>query len=149
MLRGFILIAACLGVVGCEDQQDGRVAGSAIIGDSISEALGGMTGNAQRGLEIFTRRELGHCVLCHRVSGLDTPFQGNAGPDLTSVGTRLDAGQVRLRIVDYQRVVPGALMPSYHRTHGLYQVAEEYRGEPILSAQQVEDLVAYLSSLKE
>lgn len=120
---------------------------NAIQGDRIPAPLTQTAGNAARGAQIFASRDQGHCVLCHQVGAIDVPFQGNVGPALDLVAARLDAGQIRLRIVDYQRVVDGALMPSYHRTDGFHQVGEPYKGKPVLTAQQVEDLVAYLVTL--
>lgn len=120
---------------------------NAIQGDRIPAPLTRTAGNAARGAQIFTARDQGHCVLCHQVKTLDAPFQGNVGPALDLVAARLDTGQIRLRIVDYQRVVDGALMPSYYRTDGFQQVGEPYKNKPVLTAQQVEDLVAYLVTL--
>lgn len=117
-------------------------------GDAIRAPLDGKTGDAARGLEIFVAREEGHCVLCHAVDGLDAEFQGNVGPDLTGLGDRLTPGQIRLRIAGAQKIWPETIMPSYYRIDGLNRVAPEYEGAPALSAQQIEDLVAYLSSLK-
>ena len=73
---------------------------------------------------------------------------GNIGPPLAGVGTRLNAGQLRLRIVDPTRLDPNAVMPAYHRTEGLDRVAEPHRGKPILTAEQIEDVIAYLLTLK-
>lgn len=109
--------------------------------------LEGRTGDAWRGEAVFAEREQGHCVLCHAVAGLDANFQGNVGPDLSDVGSRLTAAQIRLRVADAQRIWPQTVMPSYYRTGGLNQVGTSYAGEPALSAQQIEDLVAYLSAL--
>ena len=72
---------------------------------------------------------------------------GNVGPPLAGVGARLSAGELRLRVVDSTRVNPDSVMPPYHRTDGLNRVAVLYRGEPVLNAQQVEDVVAYLRGL--
>lgn len=119
-----------------------------IVGDTIPVSLTGMKGDPIQGERVFADRDQGHCVLCHTVAGLDASFQGNLGPDLSTLGDRLDAAQIRLRIVDYQIIRPGAVMPSYYRNHALYQVQEEYVGTTILTAQQVEDLVAYLSQLE-
>ena len=119
-----------------------------IEGDAILTPLGGETGDASRGKAVFTDREQGHCVLCHAVAGLEAEFQGNVGPPLTGLGDRLSPGQIRLRIADAQRIWPQTVMPSYYRTGGLNQVGEAYRGEPALSARQIEDLVAWLSTLK-
>ncbi len=139
-------LTACL--ANCSDVPDQLVSNNQFTGDRIPVSLTDVAGNRDRGAAIFAERQAGHCVLCHQVGGLEATFQGNVGPDLSDVGSRLDQGQLRLRIVDYQEVQPGSLMPSYYRNHDLYQVAEPYRGNPILSAQDVEDLVAYLSDLK-
>ena len=120
-----------------------------VDGDTIPAALTETPGRIEAGRNTFANREAGHCVLCHQVASLDTPFQGNLGPSLDRVGDRLSAAQLRLRIVDYQRVRPGTVMPSYYRTNDLYRVEENYVGKPVLTAQQVEDLVAYMESLKD
>ena len=125
------------------------VPANAISRDEIPSPLTTLTGDPDNGRLVFMDREQGHCVLCHKVEALEAEFQGDIGPDLTEVGDRLTAGQIRLRIVDYQEVLNGALMPSYFRIHDLNQVEAAYEGKPILSAQQVEDLVAWLSTLKE
>lgn len=146
-MKRFVLAAAvCLSACGRADTP--LVTADQIAGDAIPLPLTAAAGDADRGAIVFSDREQGHCVLCHVVSDLDVEFQGNVGPDLSQVGDRLSPGQLRLRIVDYQIVKPGTLMPSYYRTHNLYQVSETYIGDPVLSAQAVEDLVAYLSDLK-
>ena len=103
-------------------------------------------GDAARGREVFVSRDGGHCVLCHAVPGVASA--GDIGPSLGGVGGRLDAARLRLRVADITRVKPDATMPSFHRTEGLHRVASRYAGQPALSAQQVEDLVAYLGTLK-
>jgi len=104
------------------------------------------TGDAARGREVFTQREQGHCVLCHAVPGVER--SGDVGPSLAGVGTRLTPAQIRLRIADITKVYPDSVMPTFHRTEGLVRVAPQLRGKPALSGQQVEDLVAWLSTLK-
>jgi len=138
-----LLLAACNG------RQSPLIGSDHIDGDSIPNALTDTPGDTDRGKIVFLQREQGHCVLCHVVSELDVAFQGNIGPDLSQVGARLSPAQIRLRIVDYQILSPGTLMPSYYRIHDLYQVQDDYLGETILTAQQVEDLVAYLSQTAE
>lgn len=103
-------------------------------------------GDAARGREVFVSREGGHCVLCHAAPGVTTA--GDVGPSLAGVGSRLSPPQIRLRIVDISRVNPDAAMPAFHRTEGLTRVAPQYAGKPALSGQQVEDLVAYLGTLR-
>lgn len=119
-----------------------------IVGDAIPGTLTGAPGDAARGRAVFVDRDSGHCVLCHAVSGLDAPFQGDVGPDLSDVGARFDAGQIRLRIVDASRLNTQTVMPPYYRVRGLHQVAREHAGQPVLSPKQIEDLVAYLAGLK-
>lgn len=117
--------------------------------DATSEPLTTEPGRVDSGREIFVDRASGHCVLCHRVAGLDAQFQGDLGPDLSSIGARLSAPQIRYRIVDASRLNPASIMPPYYRTEDLAQVAEAYRGKTVLTGQQIEHLVAYLSSLTE
>lgn len=102
-------------------------------------------GNPVRGHEIVTGRDA-NCVLCHDVPGVR--IAGDLGPPLAGVGARLDGAQLRARIEDSTRLNPESIMPSYHRVEGLSRVAGEYRGKPVLTAQQVEDVVAYLVTLK-
>ena len=115
--------------------------------DATSESLAPEPGRAAAGRDIFLDRTSGHCVLCHRVSGLDAPFQGDLGPDLSTIGARLSAAQIRYRIVDVSRLNPATIMPPYFRTESLHQVAEAYRGKTALTGEQIEHLVAYLASL--
>jgi len=118
-----------------------------VAGDAIPRALTAEPGDAARGRSVVVNRDQGGCTLCHEVPG-ETRF-GNIAPALEGVGAKLSAGQLRLRVVDSTRVNPDTPMPAYYRTEGLTQVARAYRGKTILSAQQVEDVVAYLATLKE
>ena len=101
------------------------------------------------GEAVFAEREQGHCVLCHRIDALPVPFQGNVGPALDGIGSRLSPAKIRYRIVDASRLNPETIMPPYYRTEGLSQVAEAYRGRPALSAEQIELVVHYLAGLRE
>ncbi|MEM6999317.1 MAG: sulfur oxidation c-type cytochrome SoxX [Pseudomonadota bacterium] len=102
-------------------------------------------GDAARGQAVFVSRTAGHCVLCHAIQGLKADFQGDVGPDLSSIGARLTAAQIRFRIVDAAQLNPDTIMPPYYRTSGLHQVQAAYQNQPALSASEVEDLVAFLS----
>jgi sulfur-oxidizing protein SoxX len=93
-------------------------------------------------------RQVGLCLLCHSGPFPDERFQGNLAPSLAGVGTRLSEGQIRLRIVDASRVNPQTIMPPYFRTEGTQRVAPAYRGKTVLSAEQIEDVVAFLVTLK-
>jgi len=119
-----------------------------VIGDTIPASLTGVPGDAGRGRAIVVDRQAGMCLLCHAGPFPEERFQGTIGPDLSGVGVRLDEAQLRLRIVDAQRVQAETTMPSYHRVDGLTRVAGAWRGRAILSAQQVEDVVALLASLR-
>lgn len=140
------LLAA--GAIACSADQTGALEGR-IVGDAIPLQLVEVNADAQLGAVIFSDREQGHCVLCHQIDALSTEFQGNLGPDLTGIGNRLTPDQLRLRIVDIRQLAPETLMPSYYRTDDLHQVSEPYRGKTILTAEQVEHLVAYLASLTD
>jgi len=139
---------AALGVAACGVNEAPLVSPDLITGDAINQPLTNRPGDAARGETVFVGRDQGHCILCHQVNSLDAEFQGDVGPDLSFVGDRLSPDQLRLRLVDYQLVRPGTLMPSYYRIHDLYQVGEAYEDEAILSAQDIEDIVSYLSALK-
>ena len=121
----------------------------AIVGDEIPASLTGRPGDPARGLAVILDRQLGNCLLCHALPVSGERFQGNIGPDLAGVAERLTEGQIRLRVVDATRVNPDTAMPAYHRVEGLTRVAAEYRGRPVLTAEQVEDVVAYLRTLRE
>jgi sulfur-oxidizing protein SoxX len=119
-----------------------------VEGDTIAQPLAGLPGDAARGRALMLAREPANCVLCHAIPDPDVPFFGNVGPPLAGVASRLSAGQIRLRIVDSARRDPQSVMPGYYRVDGLARVAAAWRGKPILTAQQVEDLVAYLATLR-
>lgn len=124
------------------------VAAYRIDADAITAPLAATSaGDAARGRAIAGNREQSGCVLCHAIAG--EPVGGNIGPPLAGVGARLTAGQLRLRIVDSTRVNAQTVMPAYHRIEGLTQVASAYRGKPVLSAQEVEDVVSWLATLRE
>ncbi|MCX2864496.1 sulfur oxidation c-type cytochrome SoxX [Paucibacter sp. PLA-PC-4] len=122
---------------------------SATTADVIPEPLQGLQGDAQRGRAIVASRQTGLCLLCHNAPIPEERFQGTLAPSLAGAGARLSIGQLRLRIVDSQRVNPDSIMPAYHRLDGLNQVGRDWRGKPVLDAQQVEDVVAYLHTLKD
>ena len=129
-------------VVACSEVESKLVTDAMIDGDGIPISLTDTAGDPDRGAQVFVDRERGHCVLCHVVSAADAEFQGNVGPTLDGVGDRFSPAQLRLRIADYQIIRPGTLMPSYYRKHALYQVGADYSEQPVLSAQELEDLVA-------
>ena len=120
-----------------------------VTGDAIPASLTGAPGDAERGLKIVTNRQVGLCLLCHSGPYPQERFQGTMAPDLKGAGSRWTEGQLRLRIVDAARVNPQTIMPPYYRIDGLERVAAGFRGKPILTAEQIEDVVAYLVTLKD
>jgi len=137
-----VLVAACCAL--------GTASGGvARAEDSIPKSLTGARGDPVRGRAIVTNRQVGLCLLCHSGPFPEEPFQGNLGPDLAGAGKRWSEGQLRLRIVDSSRINPATIMPAYHRTDGLSRVAPAWRGKPVLSAEQIEDVVAFLTTLKD
>jgi sulfur-oxidizing protein SoxX len=120
-----------------------------IAGDAIPKPLGGLKGDAARGEGIVRDRRVGNCLICHKFPFKDEPFQGEMGPSMIGVGSRLSEGQIRLRLVDESILNPNTMMPPYYRVSNLTNVAPEYAGQPALTAQQLEDVVAYLTALRD
>ena len=119
-----------------------------ILGDAIPESLTGKPGDAIQGRAVVANRQLGLCLLCHSGPFPEERFQGNLAPSLDGAGTRWSTGQLRLRIVDAQRLKQDTIMPPYYRLGGLQRVARGFAGKSMLTAEQIEDVVAYLASLK-
>ena len=117
--------------------------------EAIPESLTGAKGDPVRGRAIVASRQVGLCLLCHSGPFPEERFQGNLAPDLRGAGARWSEGQLRLRIVDSSRINPATIMPAYHRSEGLVRVAPAWRGKPVLSAEQIEDVVAFLMTLRD
>ncbi|WP_428677778.1 sulfur oxidation c-type cytochrome SoxX [Reyranella sp.] len=120
-----------------------------IVDDSIPRSLTGQPGDAARGRAIVANRSVGLCLLCHSGPIAEERFQGDLAPSLAGAGSRWSEGQLRLRIVDGSRLNADTIMPAYYRTEGLHRVARSFDGKTILTAAQVEDVVAYLVTLKD
>ena len=119
-----------------------------ITGDAIPQSLTGAKGDAARGRTIVANRNVGLCLLCHSGPFPEDRFQGNIGPDLSGAGSRWSEGQLRLRIVDARKFNPDTIMPPFYRVDDLTRVPAQYRDKPVLTAVEVEDVVAYLMTLK-
>jgi sulfur-oxidizing protein SoxX len=124
------------------------VTGAAVASDTLPSSLTGTAGDPVSGRKIVLDRQVGLCLLCHSGPFAEERFQGDLAPSLAGVGSRLSAGQIRLRIVDPGRVNPQTIMPAYLKTDGLTRVAPSFRGKTVLSTQQIEDVVAFLVTLK-
>ena len=116
---------------------------------AIEAPLGGFTGDPGRGRLLVTQKSKGNCLACHRMPIKDSEFHGTLGPTLVGIGSRLSTAQLRLRIADEKQINPFTIMPGYHcDPKRLNRVLDKYQNQTILSAQEVEDIVAYLVSLK-
>jgi sulfur-oxidizing protein SoxX len=138
---GLALLAA--GVLGTPAQ-----ASTAAPRPDEAAPLTAQPGDVARGRAIVVDRYKGLCLLCHSGPFPEQTFQGNFAPDLSDVGLRLSSTQLRQRLIDSRALNPYSMMPSYHRTEGLHRVAPAFRGKPILTAQEVEDVVMFLSTLR-
>jgi len=123
--------------------------GNVFGGEGIATSLTGVKGDPVRGRAIVVNRHIGLCLLCHSGPFPEERFQGDLAPDLKGAGRRYSEGELRLRIVDPARVNPMTIMPSYYRTQGLARVAPAFRGKPLLTAEQIEDVVAFLATLRD
>ena len=143
---GVWLAAAVLGLPCVASAQGLRT--YVVVGDAIPESLTGAPGDAARGRALVLERT-STCILCHSGPFPEVKFQGDLAPSLAGAGGRWSQGQLRLRLVDAISLNPATIMPSYYRLEGLVRVGAAWRGKPILSAEQIEDMVAYLTSLRE
>ncbi len=144
---------AALAVLAGGTRQDARAQETLrpymIVGDAIPASLTGARGDPERGRAIVVNRQVGLCLLCHSGPFPEERFQGTLAPNLAGAGARSSEGQLRLRIVDASRLKPDTIMPPYYRVDGLNRVAPSFQGKPILTAEQIEDVVAYLVTLRD
>jgi L-cysteine S-thiosulfotransferase len=121
----------------------------AVTGDAVTAPLGGHIGDVARGERLVRGRERGNCLICHQIPLPDERFQGDLGPSLAGIGSRRTLGQLRLRLIDQTRINPDTIMPAYYRIDGLVRVAPRFQGKPALTAAEIEDVIAWLHTLKE
>jgi L-cysteine S-thiosulfotransferase len=155
-LTGYLQLAGCtLGFFAflvnwpCAVAAQETVRPYAVVADTIPTSLSGENGDPARGRAIITNRQVGLCLLCHSGPFPEEKLQGTLAPDLKGAGLRSTKGQLRLRIVDASQINPETIMPPYYRIDGLARVAPLFRGKPILTAEQIEDVVAFLATLRE
>ena len=147
MMRRVMLSAAlALGSAACPAQE--ALVPYTVVGDAIPKSLTGKPGDPVNGRAIVVKRE-NTCLLCHSGPFPDQRFQGDLSPTLKGTGSRWSEGELRLRLVDASRLNPATIMPSYYRIDGLTRVAQNFRGKPVLTAEQIEDVVAYLMTLRD
>lgn len=147
-------VATCLTVLGARAETrevtEQGITYTIVDEHAIPQPLTAEPGDPRRGREAFVGRNLGNCLACHHVTALEEePYHGNVGPTLDGVAERLSEAEMRLRIVDPKVVNPDTIMPPFFRSTGLHDVADKFVGKTILTAQQVEDVIAFLKTLKE
>lgn len=125
-------------------------------GSAVEASLTGVAGDAAAGQDVFTSKKKGNCIACHKISSLDAPFPGNVGPSLDGVADRWNLAELRGILVDSKQTYEGTVMPSYYKVDGFIRPGKRYTGKaaddtfgPLLEAQQIEDVIAFLSTLKE
>lgn len=124
------------------------VAYTVVDGEQISVSLTGKAGDPVKGRAVAINRKLGNCLACHEMPIPEQQFHGEVGPDLAGVGGRYSEGELRLRVVDPKKLNPETIMPAFYRNSGFHRVMKKFQGKSMLSAEQVEDVVAYLMTLK-
>jgi sulfur-oxidizing protein SoxX len=145
---------ACAALIGyCSVYASAHAAESTLVpyrveNGQIRTPLTHEAGDPARGKTAVLSRDGGNCFLCHTVPDAGETPLGNIGPPLAGVGKRLSAAQLRLRLVDSTRLNRASVMPAYYRVKGLNRVALAYAGKPLLTAQQIEDVIAYLLTLR-
>ena len=148
-LLAVALVCAVASIANAQYAPAANGAAVTMEGDAIPASLTGTRGDPVRGRAIVTNRQVGLCLLCHSGPFPEERLQGDLAPDLKGTGSRLSEGQLRLRIVDSGRVHAGTIMPAYYKIEGLARVAPAFQGKPVLSAQQIEDVVAFLTTLRD
>ena len=128
---------------------DDQLASYRIVNGAIPAPLTEHPGNPERGRRIVRDRDGGDCTICHAMPLPQREFHGTIGPPLDGIGSRATAGGLRLRLVDPKALNPATIMPAYYQIEGLYRVLDRYRARPILTAQQIEDIIAYLLTLMD
>ena len=139
---GFVVAGAF--AVGAQAQEMANVN---IVDGKIPTSLTGKAGDAANGKKVVIHRQKGNCLACHHMPIPEQQFHGETGPDLSDVGARMNEPELRMRLVDAKVVSPDTMMPSFYKTD-LHRVSKKFEGKTILTAQEIEDVVAYLKTLK-
>jgi len=142
------IAGACLVAIGIDPANAQASRSYSVVGDAIPTSLTGMPGDATRGRALVVERS-STCILCHSGPFPEQRFQGDLAPSLAGAGNRWSEGELRLRLVDASRLNAATIMPSYYQLDGLNRVGPAWRGKSILSAEQIEDILAYLVTLRE
>jgi sulfur-oxidizing protein SoxX len=143
------LVSAAVLLAGKASSAQELVAYNIVDEISIPKPLTDQPGDPVKGREVAINRKKGNCLACHVMPIPEQSFHGEIGPDLTGVGSRYKIGELRLRVVDPKTLNPDTMMPAFYRNDGFHRVAKKFEGKTILGPQEVEDLLAYLMSLRD
>ena len=120
-----------------------------VDGNTIPKPLTDKPGDPKNGAKLVVARKKGNCLACHKIQQLsDFPFHGNVGPEISDVATRMSEGEMRLRLVNPKVINEDTIMPAFYRTEGLHRVMKKFQGKPVLTEQEIEDIIAFLKTLK-
>lgn len=120
-----------------------------VIDGTIPAPLTAQPGDPERGRRIVLDRDGGDCTICHAMPLPQRQFHGTVGPPLDGIGRRATPGALRLRLVDPKAFNAETIMPAYYKVAELHRVLDRYDARPILTAQQIEDVIAYLLTLTD
>lgn len=144
------MTAACVLLAGVAAAAAEDIVSYEVVDGTIPKSLTGVPGDPAAGRKAVIDRRLGNCVACHTATELsDQQFHGEVGPPLDGVADRWDEATLRMIIVNPKMVYEGTVMPAFYRNDGFHRVAEKFAGKTIMTAQQVEDVVAYLMTLRD
>jgi sulfur-oxidizing protein SoxX len=146
--RRIIALAALVSLAALSSRAEDLVA-YAVVGKEIPMSLTGGVGNPERGRQTIRDASTVTCLICHKIPIAGEPDQGEIGPNLAGVGSRYTEGELRLRLVDPKALNPDTIMPAYYRKDGLNRVLAFYKDRPIYTPMQIEDVVAFLSLLRD
>ncbi len=147
LAAGIIAVASVMAVQSAF--ADSHIKKYKIEDGAIKASLTGKTGDAAKGKKVAINRKKGNCLACHAISDLkDQPFHGNVGPSLDGVASNYSEGELRLRIVNAKTSNEDTIMPAFYKVDGYNRLIKKFKGKSVLSAQEVEDVLAYVMTLK-
>ncbi|WP_205965396.1 sulfur oxidation c-type cytochrome SoxX [Pseudooceanicola onchidii] len=153
-----VTLAAVLLTAGAAVAED--VAPEKVVFDeygAVETSLTGVPGDPEAGREVMSSKKIGNCIACHAVAQLsDVPFHGEVGPELSWTGESRTEAELRGILVNSKKTFEGTIMPAYYKTSGYIRPGEGFTSKPaqeplppLLSAQQIEDTIAFLMTLKD
>lgn len=149
MFARAITVASVVGLLVSSAYAAESVNYDVVDGSSIPKSLSGKPGDPVNGRKVAINRKKGNCLACHKMPIPEQQFHGEVGPELEGVASRYSVGELRLRVVDPKVLNEATIMPAFYKSKGFHRVLKGFEGKSILTAQEVEDIVAYLATLKD